>query len=166
VIYVLHTMSGSENEVVRDLQRSRYNAIVLRENTTIRRGGSWKQETRYLLPGYVFLILPSSILTWQYSEIKRIHGIIRFLGTGYPVPLPEEEEAWVRWLSNDGCDRPIEESKVEVGEQIRVLGGPLYGREGQIVKIDSRRHRVKVKITTLGIMHEISLSAELVTSLT
>lgn len=53
--YVLQVMTGTEQEVCGKLHRTGVQARAPEQKMQIRRNGQWREETRLLIPGYVFV---------------------------------------------------------------------------------------------------------------
>jgi transcriptional antiterminator NusG len=113
---------------------------------TIRKKGKKKEVLAPVFPGYVFL-KTEEISDTTYRSIKRVPGFYRFLESNTSIrPLNGEDLRLVTHFWRFG--EVIGKSTVKLDEKsrIRVLNGPLEGLEGQIVKIDKRKQRAKVKL--------------------
>lgn len=163
MIYVVQCFAGKEYDVKFNLERLGYKVIVPRKLLNLRKKGKWITLAEILMPGYVFLDYcfgSGKLSDHDYIKVKLQNHVIRFLGTGYPEPLSDDEEHVIRWLANEG--KPLEASGIEIGAKVRVICGPLVGREGEIVDINPRQRRCKIKVTTLDVTHEISLSIDII----
>ena len=155
--YALQVMTGGEEKFLR-LARQAAPGVDLfwpRRNLRIRRAGKWRDSLAPIFPGYVFLeagdVAPS-----LYWAIRRLPGFNRFLKSNQNiVPLPDSDTRILRALLFHG--EVVGKSVVEFDEnnRIRVLEGPLRGLEGQIVKVDRRKGRVKVKLDLYDKSHTV-----------
>lgn len=149
--YVLYVLTGCELEVQRQLQGKGYTVKVLREAVLLRKGGVWREQTRVLLPGYVFVQIDyGSDVNYV---MKAITGVIRLLPREAPQPLPPRDVAWL--MSSE----MLTFSKVGFsGENPSVVDGPLKNLERYITKFNRRRRRAQLRIPVLGESKDITLS--------
>ncbi len=147
--YVLHVKTGREHDTKAVLNRDLPGVVSLVPERILREriNGKWKEVSRNLLPGYVFI--NAFMETDLYYKLTAIPSVIRILGSGKPDPVPLDEMQVILRLSNDGD--PLGLSEIyHIGNKICVASGPLAGMEGQIVKVDARRFRAKVNISLMG----------------
>jgi len=83
-----------------------------------------------LFPGYVFV----RISLRERLRVLEVSGVVRLVGfNGVPAALEEEEvECLRRALAQGASARP--HPYLTVGRRVRVIGGPLQGAEGTLVK--------------------------------
>jgi transcriptional antiterminator NusG len=147
--YVLHVKTGKEHDTKAALCRDLPGVVHLVPERTLREriNGKWKEVSRILFPGYVFI--SAYLDTDLYYRLMAIPSVIRILGTGKPDPVPLEEMQVILRLGNEGD--PLGLSEVyRQGNMVYVISGPLVGLEGQIIKVDARRFRAKVNISLMG----------------
>jgi transcriptional antiterminator NusG len=148
--YVLHVKTGMETKTQAALIKElpEFKVLVPQKTLKERHDGIWKEITRTLFPGYVFvnIFMDASM----YYKLTGIPSVIKILGdTKGPLPVPEDEMQIVLKLSGDGDPLGISNVFIE-GSKVKVLSGPLEGFEGQILKVDTRRFRAKINITLMG----------------
>jgi len=158
--YVLHVMTGEETTVkdklLRDLPGT--NALVPRRKIKERHRGIWKEVIRILFPSYVFVQM--KLDEKNYYAARGIPGVFKFLGPNGPAAVPDNQMANVlRWC---GGEELVGLSRIEIGKEIKVIDGPLKGMEGQIIRIDKRKGRARVKITLFQEAKEIDLGIEII----
>ncbi len=110
------------------------------------KNGKTVRQTRTVFPGYVFLETEEldSEIRWK---IRRVRGFLRFLNdTANPTPLNDRDRQLLLKFISFGKAADISKVVFDEQERIVVLDGPLKGLEGQIVKVDRRRGRAKVKL--------------------
>lgn len=110
--------------------------------------GQAKDESYYLLPGYVFLFANERLYV---SDLQRVDGVIRVLsGMDGAHELYGDDERFARWLlENDGV---IGISKaIREGERIRVVEGPMADYGGTIIKVNKQRRRALVAFQFDGV---------------
>ena len=151
--YVIHTYSGYENKVAstlmttvenRGLQDMILDVKVPTELVTeIRDDGSSKQVERKLYPGYVFVKMVYTDETW--FVVRNVRGCTGFVGpSSKPVPLTESE------VYKMGVETRVVEVSYSVGDQVRIIDGPLEDFVGVVEELDTERNYVKVTISMFG----------------
>lgn len=145
--YVLQSRSGCEQEACRRLRQMGFEAFVPMKTMQLRNGGTWFEKTLPIFSQYIFLRFEPS--AENYHLIRSVDGVVRFLGDGRPQAITAAEEAYIRWLWNDGKSLGV--SKVYVSPQgaKMVLSGPLRKYQGDI-EYHLRQRRAVVYVTFCG----------------
>ena len=114
-----------------------------------RKKGKWSNVLRTLFPGYV--LINGSMDVEDYYNFKNVPGMWKLLGVDEELlPIPEWEVGQItRFISRGEIIGPSD-LKEEEGGQVRVVAGPLTGMDGQIIRIDRRKGRAKVKMLFMG----------------
>ena len=122
--------------------------------------GSWTKVTKPLFPGYIFFQTEDA--EDLYFRLKRIDAFTRILATGREyTPISEEEEEFLRYLIGD--DYIAQESiGVIEGDHIIVMRGPLYGLEGNIVKINRHKRIAIIRADFMGSSRDIKVGLEII----
>jgi transcriptional antiterminator NusG len=154
-MYVLQCISGKEADVQSEIFSQGYTARVPAAVRIERCGGRWLDRLRVLMPGYVFVDSPMH--DDLYHSVKGVDGVIRWLNPGEPVPLYENEVAFIRKLTAD--NRPLLPIDIETTPHLRIHNSPLTGLEHQIVELRRRQQRIRMRATVLGEEHTVFLSA-------
>jgi len=163
---------------VRTRSEDRYIKKVINNNTNFRddrirlhfprrrmqiwRKGMKIMEVAPVFPGYIFLETAdfSNELRWF---LRQTEGFFRFLPDNTnPIPLAGRDLSTLIHFISTG---PIaEQSRVIFDEhdRIQIVSGPLKGLEGQIVKVDKRKGRAKVKLDLYSEQFLIDFSFELI----
>ncbi len=151
--YVLQVHTLHELDVRDDLLAAGYHAAVPREMTLERHGGVWRERERMFFPGYVFAQLTMS--DKDYYALRGMEHVLRILGQ--PTPLPEDEALYIEMLTI--TPEPLDQSRgVLDGNRLRIVSGPLIGKEGWIIKLDQRQRRARVRLRILNEIHDINMS--------
>lgn len=167
--YVLQVRTGKEADIKAKIieeyaaiSKDHYRPIALVPERKLieRRQGRECRITRTMFPGYVFLNFVLNDST--YYRIKQIPNIIRFLGTTRPTPVPIEQMQPILRMCSLG--ELIDISKVSIGKTVEIIEGPLQGYVGNIISIDKRKKRAKVRFQILDETKEIDLGIEVVGS--
>ncbi len=151
--YVVHTYSGYENKVASTLMSTVENrglsdqildAKVPTEIVSeVKDDGSTKEVERKLFPGYVFVKMVYTDETWYV--VRNIRGCTGFVGpSSKPVPLSESE------VYKMGVEKRVTEVKYAVGDQVRIIDGPLEDFVGIVDELDVDKNYVKVTISMFG----------------
>ena len=151
--YVIHTYSGYENKVASTLQTTVENRglqemipdvkVPTEIVTEIKDDGSSKEVERKLFPGYVFVKMVYTDETWYV--VRNIRGCTGFVGpSSKPVPLTESE------VYKMGVESRVVEVSYEVGDQVRIIDGPLEDFVGIVDELDTDKNYVKVTISMFG----------------
>ena len=126
--YVVHTYSGYENKVKKDLE----NTIKNRE-----------------LEEYFFDIIVPMEEQIEIKEGKRKVNLKKvfpgFVGSGTdPIPLTEEE------IKSMGFEDVSVNVDYEVNEQVQIMNGAFEGFVGTVQEINKEKHKVKVLVSMFG----------------
>lgn len=151
--YVVHTYSGYENKVAstlmttvenRGLQDMILDVKVPTEIVTeIKDDSTTKEVERKLYPGYVFVKMVYTDETWYV--VRNIRGCTGFVGpSSKPVPLTEAE------VYRMGVETRVVEVSYKVGDQVRIIDGPLEDFVGIVDELDVDKNYVRVTISMFG----------------
>ena len=156
-MYVLQVRSGREISVCRELEKQGFDAVLPVCQEFIRCGGKWNISEKIIFTQYVFI--RSEITEENYYRIKKIAGVVRFLGfeNGVIPPLNYTEQRYIEWLWNDG--KPIEPSKIYVtpcGDKM-IMSGILRIYSGDEIEYNLRQRKANIFIDIAGRKHKITL---------
>ena len=151
--YVLHTYSGYEQTVEDNLRNMIANnnvqdyisdVKVLVEDDIVERNGKKKQIQRKKFPSYVFIKMIYTDRIW--FMVTQTRGVTGFTGpAGRPLPLTEDE---VKRLGLEVIT--IEDFDIKVGDDVKVITGPLENFLGVVDSIMPDRQKVKVIVSMFG----------------
>lgn len=158
--YVLHVETGSEENVKYSLNKiAGVKALVPRHEKIERRQGKSKKVIRTIFPSYVFCNI--YLTPKVYYRIKNTPRVYKFLGTEKPEPIKNSEIMHILNMCDKEDSIGISDAII-AGKSIKVLSGPLIGLEGQIIKVNRRKGRVKVRFDILGSQRIVELSVNFV----
>lgn len=151
--YVIHTYSGYENKVAKSIETVVENQnlhelieeIKVPTETVIevKEDGKQREVERKIFPGYVIVKMTLTDDSWYV--IRNIRGVTGFVGPGSkPVPLTEKE---VQAL---GVETIHVEVNYAVGDNVRVVTGPLEGFYGVVETIETDKNLVTVTVSMFG----------------
>ena len=147
--YVVHTYSGYENKVKDNLEKAVENngmqnliqeVVVPTEEVVEIRNGKKVTTQHKTFPGYVLVRMIITNESWYV--VRNTRGVTGFVGPeSKPIPLTAEELD--RMLN---CAPNKLEFKIAVGEEVRILSGPLENFTGVVEEIDAMRQKLRVKV--------------------
>jgi len=156
--YVIHTLSGQEHKVKESLEsrlalqnfEDKITQILIpSEKVSEVRGGKKIISSRKFYPGYVFVKMEFSDLT--YYLINETPGVIGFVGSSVP-PRPLDDAEVEAVLSQ------IEEKKEKVkpkvlysaGETVKVTDGPFANMTGFVESVEPDKGKMTVRVSIFG----------------
>ncbi|MCD8103712.1 MAG: antiterminator LoaP [Lachnospiraceae bacterium] len=120
--------------------------------------GEWNLQKKVLFPGYIFMI--SDQLDELRIGLHKVPGMTKLIGTGDEIiPLTDEEVLFLEGFCGDKQIAEISHGVLE-GSQVRILSGPLTGKEALIKKIDYHKRRAYLEIQMFGRIQKIRLGLE------
>ena len=150
--YVVHTYSGYENKVksnidkmveYRGMQDLILEVAIPTEDVVEIRDGKKKIKTKKLYPGYVIIKMIVNNETWYL--VRNTEGVTGFVGHGSdPIPLTKEE------VVRMGVEKMHIDLDVEVGDTIKIIGGPFEGQMGIVEDVNPEKQIVKAKVSMFG----------------
>ncbi len=150
--YVLHTFSGYEQvakdnlEIVVekfDLQNRIFDIIIPMEDVIEEKNGKRKLVSKKVMPCYLLVKMIYGDDMWH--NITRTRGITGFVGPkGRPLALTEDE------IRKMHLERVRVDIKLEVGDRVEVIDGPLMNTVGIVMKVDVPNTRAKVNVEMFG----------------
>lgn len=150
--YVVHTYSGYENKVKANLEKIIENRglhelildiVVPMEEQIEIKDGRKKVSLRKVFPGYVLIKMVMTDESWYV--VRNTRGVTGFVGPGSkPVPLSEEE------IKTMGVEEVIPTVDYEVGDNVRVVSGPLESFIGVVEEINMEKKKVRVSVSMFG----------------
>ncbi|MDR1204275.1 MAG: transcription termination/antitermination protein NusG [Peptococcaceae bacterium] len=154
--YVIHTYSGYENKVKANLEKRLesmnvedkiFRILVPMEDEIEFKDGKRKITKRKVFPGYVLVEMFMTDESWYV--VRNTPGVTGFVGTGSkPVPLKEDEVQAI--LKHMGLDEARPRQMYELGENVRIIGGPFTALDAIIQEIHPEKGKVKALITMFG----------------
>ena len=150
--YVVHTYSGYENKVKKDLENTIKNReledyffdiVVPMEEQIEIKDGNRKTNLKKVFPGYVLIKMIVTEKTWYI--VRNTRGVTGFVGSGTdPIPLTEEE------IRNMGFEITQINVDYNVNDQVKVMDGPLKDFIGIVTEINKEKNKVKVLVSMFG----------------
>lgn len=154
--YAIHTYSGYENAVLRnlkqkiisqDLQEKIFDVIVPVEKKIKVKGNKRVEVEEKIYPGYVLVNMVVDDDSWyQVRNTPRVTG---FVGSGTtPVPLSKKELDFIFSRMKDS--ETTHDISIEEGEIVSIIDGPFKDYEGRVSEVDKARGKLKVLVAIFG----------------
>jgi len=154
--YAVHTYSGYEDAVVRNLKQRIesmgmedriFNVVVPREKKVKIQGGKRKVVEEELYPGYVLVDMIVDDYSWYV--VRNTPRVTGFVGSGItPVPLVKEEIDSL--FERMGANEPKYKIDIKAGDIIKISDGPFKDFEGRVGEVDEERGKVKTLVSIFG----------------
>lgn len=155
MLYVLFVQSRYELRIVEELRRKKIAAYCPRQLKAERRRGDWQYVERLIFPGYVFVDIPR-LRPWVWHSVMKCSGAIRFVSE---LPLPPDEDDYIRRLCNDGDCIGISRGYVQ-NNVLHITEGFLKDIDHEITKFNRRGKRAWAEVTIYGKKEWIVFSVE------
>ena len=151
--YVIHTYSSYETMVKANLEKIIENnnlqnkifeiAIPTEETMEEKANGKKKIFERKKFPCYVFLKMIFTNDLWYL--ITNIRGVTGFVGPqGRPMPLSNDE------VMRLGLAKVAIDVDFVVGDEVKVMTGPLESFTGTILSLNDQMQKAKVNVVMFG----------------
>jgi transcriptional antiterminator NusG len=154
--YAIHTYSGYENAVARNLKQridslnmndKIFNVVVPTEKKIRVKGGKRITEEERIYPGYVLVEMVVDDESW--FVVRNTPRVTGFVGSGtQPVPLTEDEyNSLMKRMSSDSVKHKVD---LSAGDIVIIVDGPFKELEGKVGEVDERTGKVKVLVSMFG----------------
>lgn len=154
--YAIHTYSGYENAVARNLrqrieslnmQDKIFDVVVPTEKKIRVKGGKRVTEEERIYPGYVLVDMIVTDDSWYV--VRNTPRVTGFVGSGtQPVPLKKKELDQLMNRMQD--ESPKHHVDLTTDDMVTITDGPFKELEGRVGEIDEARGKVKVLVSMFG----------------
>ncbi len=154
--YVLHTYSGYEENVSRnlrqriesmDMEDKIFDVLIPTETKIKIKGGKRKMIKEKIFPGYVLVNMIVTDASWYV--VRNTPNVTGFVGSG-TTPTPVSEDEIKSLLKRMGEEEPEFKIDMQVGELVKITDGPFKDYEGKISEVDESRGKAKVLVSMFG----------------
>ena len=153
--YVVHTYSGYEEKVKKDIMKTIENRrledqmfevmVPTQDVTETTKKGTKKTISKKLFPGYVLVHMIKNDVTWYV--VRNTRGVTGFVGPGSePVPLSDAEMARLG----------VKMSEIKI--DVEIISGPWAGSEGGIKTINRTKQTVTMDIDLFGRSTDVEIN--------
>ena len=154
--YVIHTYSGYEEAVARNLRQriesmnmqDQIFAVVVPTEKKIKvKAGKRVEEAEKIYPGYVLVDMLVNDESWYV--VRNTPRVTGFVGSGtQPVPMEQAEvDALFKRMESDTAKHKIE---LAIDDAVIIADGPFKELEGKVGEVDEERGKVKVMVPMFG----------------
>jgi len=154
--YVLHTYSGYEENVSRnlkqriesmDMEDKIFDVLIPTETKIKIKNGKRKTVKEKIFPGYVLVSMIVTDASWYV--VRNTPNVTGFVGSG-TTPTPVSESEIKALMQRMGTEEPEFKVDMEVGEVVKIVDGPFKDYEGKISEVDEARGKAKVLVSMFG----------------
>ena len=154
--YVVNTYSGHEKKVKQNLEhrvhslgqeRAVRQVVVPTETVSEMKDNQKVSVEKRTMPGYVLVNMELNDDSW--GLVKNTPGVTGFVGaSNEPVPLTQIEVD--RLLHREVAQKVATKAQFSIGEQVKVVSGPLSDFSGEISEINADAQKLKVLVSIFG----------------
>jgi transcription termination/antitermination protein NusG len=154
--YVIHTYSGYEDAVARNLtQRIEslgmegkiFGVLVPKEKKIKIKNGKRKVVEEKIYPGYVLVEMIVTDDSWYV--VRNTPNVTGFVGAGTtPIPISPGEIEYLK--SRMGQEDPRYDIQASIGDAVKIIDGPFKDFDGKVSEVDAERGKVKVLVNMFG----------------
>lgn len=154
--YVIHTYSGYEDNVTRnlkqriesmDMQDLIFDVMVPKENKIKIKAGKRTVVEERIYPGYVLVNMVVTDASWYV--VRNTPNVTGFIGLGTtPTPVDPREIDMLK--KRMGVSEPKYKMDVKTGDAIKINEGPFKDFDGKVQDVDEEKGKVKVLVTIFG----------------
>jgi transcriptional antiterminator NusG len=154
--YVIHTYSGYEDNVARnlrqridsmDMQDYIFDVVVPKEKKIKIKAGKRVVVEERIYPGYVLVDMIVTDASWYV--VRNTPNVTGFIGLGTtptPVDIKEIENIKKRM----GVEEPKYKIDVAQGDAVKIVDGPFKDNDAKVEEVDEEKGKVKVLISMFG----------------
>ncbi len=163
--YVLHTYSGYEENVTRNLKQriesfdmgeKIFKVLVPVEKKIKIKNGKRHTIEEKIFPGYVLVEMVVTDDSWYV--VRNTPNVTGFVGSG-TTPTPIDEKEMDSLFKRMEVKEPMHTIDVEVNDAVRVSDGPFKNMEGKVSNVDETRGKIKVLVSMFGRETPVELDA-------
>lgn len=151
--YVVHTYSGLEDKVKRNLEQriksmgvtgDYFRILIPTEEEIEIKEGQRRKVTRKIFPGYIMIEMVMSDAAW--NVVRNAPGVTGFVGSGNkPVPLDQREVENI--MKQMEAETPRVKVGLNKGQAVRIVDGPFIDFAGVVDEVNAEKGKVKVLVS-------------------
>jgi len=154
--YVIHTYSGYEENVTKnlkqriesmDMEDKIFDILVPMETKIKIKSGKRVTVREKIFPGYVLVNMIVNDDSWYV--VRNTPNVTGFIGSG-TTPTPVSEEEIKELQRRMGVEEPTYKVDVSVGTPVKIFDGPFKDFEGKVSEVDEAKGKVKVLVSMFG----------------
>jgi len=154
--YVIHTYSGYEDAVARNLKQriesmgmegKIFNVVVPKEKKIRIKNGKRRVAEEKIYPGYVLVEMIVTDDSWYV--VRNTPNVTGFVGAG-TTPIPVSIQEIDNLKKRMGVEEPKFKIDARISDLVKITDGPFKDFDGKISEIDEDRGKVKVLVNMFG----------------
>jgi len=154
--YVLHTYSGYEDAVAKNLKQrieslgmedKIFNVLVPKEKKIKIKNSKRTVIEEKVYPGYVLVEMIVTDDSWYV--VRNTLNVTGFVGAG-TTPIPVSKEEIDNLKKRMGMEEPQYKIEVKSGDLVKIVDGPFKDFDGKVSEVDTERGKVKILINMFG----------------
>lgn len=154
--YVLHTYSGYEDSVAKNLKQrveslgmedKIFNVIVPKEKKIKIKDGKRKTVEEKIYPGYVLVEMIVTDDSWYI--VRNTPNVTGFIGAD-TIPIPVSKKEIDSLMERMKEKEPQYKIEVKPGDLVKIIDGPFKDFDGRVSEIDEGKGKIKVLVNMFG----------------
>ncbi len=154
--YAIHTSSGYEETVVRnlkqriesmDMENKILNVLIPTETKIKIKNGKRRTVKEKIFPGYVLVQMIVTDESWYI--VRNTPHVTGFIGSG-TTPSPVTDDEVEHLLKRMGVEEPKYDVDLPINSPVQIIDGPFKNFEGKVIEVDEARGKVKVLVSMFG----------------
>lgn len=159
--YTIKTVSNKEMKVEKSINKliilEKLKNIILKvivphEIVVEVKGGKKLNHARKFYPGYVFIYMHlydnhHRLLQRPWRLIKKIDGVINFIGNSSPIALKDIEVDRILNKIKNSEGKKVPKIKYMIGDIVKINDGPFLNLTGKVDEIDPMRGKLKISVS-------------------
>lgn len=163
--YVLHTYSGYEENVKRNLEQridsfdmsaKIFTVLVPKEKKIKIKNGKRTTVEEKIFPGYVLVEMVVDDESWYV--VRNTPNVTGFIGAG-TTPTPIDPNEMKSLMGRTEAEEPSHKIDLQAGEAVMIIDGPFKNFEGKVQNVDEARGKIKVLVNMFGRETPVELDA-------
>lgn len=163
--YVLHTYSGYEDNVKRNLEQriesfdmadKIFQVLVPKEKKIKIKNGKRTLVEEKIFPGYVLVEMVVTDDSWYV--VRNTPNVTGFVGSG-TTPTPIDGKEMESLQKRMGVNEPSHKIDLHTDDTVQIVDGPFKNFEGRVSNVDETRGKVKVLVNMFGRETPVELDA-------
>ncbi len=154
--YVIHTYSGYEDAVAKNLKQrienlgmedKIFNVLVPKEKKIKIKNGKRKVVEEKIYPGYVLMEMIVTDSSWYV--VRNTPRVTGFIGAGTtPIPVSQKEVETLKKRME--IKEPQFKIDIKIGSLVKITDGPFKGFNGKVSEVDQEKGKIKVLVNMFG----------------
>jgi transcriptional antiterminator RfaH len=156
--FILQFKANSHHQATKNLNQQGFETFLPLHDTTLRKASRFKNTTKPLFPGYMFITFDRANTRWH--KINNTYGVSRlvtFNSTLKSIPSIIIENL-INRCDKSGKILPLK--KLAEGDQVKILNGPFASFIASVEKYETDQ-RIWVLMNLMGRKTKIQTSVEI-----